>query len=53
MATIDITTMRGEMPRVIGHLLPESNSTLAQGCHFGPYVLPVNRFSTKIPLFLY
>ncbi|PWC09650.1 hypothetical protein [Brenneria corticis] len=34
MATIDITTMRGEMPRVVGHLLPESNATLAQGCHF-------------------
>ncbi|RLM26499.1 hypothetical protein BIY29_05420 [Brenneria alni] len=34
MATIDITTMRGEMPRVVGHILPESNATLAQGCHF-------------------
>lgn len=34
MATIDITAMRGEMPRIVEHLLPDANSTLAQGCHF-------------------
>ncbi|MCW2484845.1 hypothetical protein J5069_02930 [Candidatus Symbiopectobacterium sp. NZEC127] len=34
MATIDITMMRGVMPRVVDHLLPEANATLAQDCHF-------------------
>ncbi len=34
MATIDITTMRGTMPRVVDHLLPEANATLALDCHF-------------------
>ncbi len=34
MATIDITTMRGTMPRVAEHLLPESNATVAENCHF-------------------
>ncbi|MEI7215259.1 hypothetical protein WCT97_21875 [Pectobacterium versatile] len=34
MATIDITTMRGMMPRIVEHLLPESNATVAESCHF-------------------
>lgn len=32
--TIDIITMRAEIPCIVGHLLPESNATLAWGCHF-------------------
>ncbi|AVZ84124.1 hypothetical protein DBV23_17125 [Edwardsiella ictaluri] len=26
--------MRGEQPRIVSHLLPETNATLAQNCHF-------------------
>lgn len=31
---IDITTMRGEIPRDADGLLPQSNSTYAENCHF-------------------
>lgn len=31
---IDITTMRGETPRVADGLLPQSNSTYAENCYF-------------------
>lgn len=31
---IDITTMRGEIPRYADGLLPQSNSTYAENCHF-------------------
>lgn len=31
---IDIPLMRGERPRVIGHLLPEACATQARNCHF-------------------
>ncbi|WP_145517442.1 hypothetical protein [Yersinia mollaretii] len=34
MPAIDITTMRGEMPRVMPHLLPASAATVAKNCHF-------------------
>ena len=34
MAGIDITTMRGEIPRDADGLLPQSNSTYAENCHF-------------------
>lgn len=34
MATIDITTMRGEMPKIVPHLLPEPSSVTASNCHF-------------------
>ncbi|WP_433915614.1 hypothetical protein [Pectobacterium brasiliense] len=34
MATIDITTMRGMMPRIVEHLLPESNAKVVESCHF-------------------
>ncbi|QKJ87400.1 hypothetical protein PMPD1_2458 [Paramixta manurensis] len=34
MPVIDITTMRGEMPRVVAHLLPQENATVANNCHF-------------------
>lgn len=32
---IDITTMRGEIPRDAEGLLPRANSTYAENCHFG------------------
>ncbi|AJJ62377.1 hypothetical protein AT01_715 [Yersinia aldovae 670-83] len=34
MSAIDITTMRGEMPRTVPHLLPEQAATVAKNCHF-------------------
>ncbi|EKK3319522.1 hypothetical protein PMI54_004872 [Salmonella enterica] len=34
MSYIDITTMRGEMPRVISTMLPEGAATHAENCHF-------------------
>ncbi|WFO09812.1 hypothetical protein MAY76_17260 [Edwardsiella ictaluri] len=34
MSSIDISLMRGEQPRIVSHLLPETNATLAQNCHF-------------------
>ncbi|MEQ9721291.1 hypothetical protein ABQG65_08850 [Yersinia alsatica] len=34
MPAIDITTMRGEMPRVAPHLLPEHSAFVARNCHF-------------------
>ncbi|HCJ7433582.1 TPA: hypothetical protein NVL65_004016 [Citrobacter freundii] len=34
MVGIDITTMRGEIPRDADGLLPQSNSTYAENCHF-------------------
>ncbi|ANI31850.1 hypothetical protein PL78_18745 [Yersinia entomophaga] len=34
MPAIDITTMRGEMPRAVAHLLPEQAATVARNCHF-------------------
>ncbi|MGL6336900.1 hypothetical protein [Aeromonas jandaei] len=34
MPLIDIVTMRGMVPRVVDHLLPDEAATLAQDCHF-------------------
>ncbi|HEI6729949.1 TPA: hypothetical protein SJ159_003175 [Yersinia enterocolitica] len=34
MSAIDITTMRGEMPRAVPHLLPDQVATVAKNCHF-------------------
>lgn len=34
MPRIDIATMRGEVPRVAAHLLPDDAATLAKNCHF-------------------
>lgn len=34
MPAIDIVSMRGEMPRVLPHMLPDGSATLAQNCHF-------------------
>ncbi|MGL4486138.1 MAG: hypothetical protein ACRCUG_03915 [Yersinia sp. (in: enterobacteria)] len=34
MPIIDITTMRGEMPRIAPYLLPEHAATVARNCHF-------------------
>ncbi|MDJ7441704.1 hypothetical protein LEH14_10140 [Salmonella enterica] len=43
MPYIDITTMRGEMPRVLPHMLPDGFAVLASNCHFRFGVItPVN-----------
>ncbi|MDJ6542670.1 hypothetical protein LEC33_23220 [Salmonella enterica] len=43
MPYIDITTMRGEMPRVLSHMLPDGFSVLSSNCHFRFGVItPVN-----------
>ncbi|EDQ2394513.1 hypothetical protein RU50_005641, partial [Salmonella enterica subsp. enterica] len=43
MPAIDIISMRGEMPRVLPHMLPDGYSALAQNCHFRFGVItPVN-----------
>ncbi|EAW9081053.1 hypothetical protein AABH71_004900 [Salmonella enterica] len=43
MPYIDITTMHGEMPRVLPHMLPDGYSVLAKNCHFRFGVItPVN-----------
>ncbi|ECO0851925.1 hypothetical protein AA073_21780 [Salmonella enterica subsp. enterica serovar Newport] len=43
MPYIDITTMRGEMPRVLPHMLPDGFSVLSNNCHFRFGVItPVN-----------
>ncbi|EDT3088862.1 hypothetical protein XS16_005353, partial [Salmonella enterica subsp. enterica serovar Newport] len=43
MPAIDIVSMRGEMPRVLSHMLPDGSATLAQNCHFRFGVItPVN-----------
>ncbi|CTW81102.1 Uncharacterised protein [Escherichia coli] len=34
MPYIDITTMRGMMPRVVTSMLPEHSAVLAEDCHF-------------------
>ncbi|ENZ9958592.1 hypothetical protein ACFLJF_004170 [Salmonella enterica] len=34
MPAIDIVSMRGEMPRVLPHMLPDGFAALAQNCHF-------------------
>lgn len=34
MPAIDIVSMRGEMPRVLPHMLPDGYAALAQNCHF-------------------
>lgn len=34
MSAIDIVSMRGEMPRVLPHMLPDGFATLASNCHF-------------------
>ncbi|HGV9180776.1 TPA: hypothetical protein ACNO4K_004581 [Salmonella enterica subsp. enterica serovar Newport] len=34
MPAIDIVSMRGEMPRVLPHMLPDDYAALAQNCHF-------------------
>ncbi|MGL4506375.1 MAG: hypothetical protein ACRCUF_11635, partial [Aeromonas sobria] len=39
MSLIDIVTMRGMVPRVADHLLPDEAATLAQDCHFDRGVL--------------
>lgn len=39
MPLIDIVTMRGMVPRVADHLLPDEAATLAQDCHFDRGVL--------------
>ncbi|MEL3918127.1 hypothetical protein [Aeromonas enteropelogenes] len=54
MSLIDIVTMRGMIPRVAEHLLPDEAATLALDCHFdrgvvapmladkqGPVILPI------------
>ncbi|WP_226101621.1 hypothetical protein [Dickeya oryzae] len=45
MATIDITAMRGDIPRIVEHLLPNANAILAQGYNF--------RHSVIIPMLDY
>ncbi|HFW3989276.1 TPA: hypothetical protein ACJF1X_003012 [Salmonella enterica subsp. enterica serovar Muenchen] len=43
MPAIDIISMRGEMPRVLPHMLPDGYAALAQNCHFRFGVItPVN-----------
>lgn len=43
MPYIDITTMRGEMPRVLPHMLPDGFSVQSNNCHFRFGVItPVN-----------
>lgn len=43
MPAIDIVSMRGEMPRVLPHMLPDGFASLAQNCHFRFGVItPVN-----------
>ncbi|EHE7040271.1 hypothetical protein J0Q64_004438 [Salmonella enterica subsp. enterica serovar Newport] len=43
MPAIDIISMRGEMPRVLPHMLPDSFALLARNCHFRFGVItPVN-----------
>ncbi|EJK8886963.1 hypothetical protein NLW46_004019 [Salmonella enterica] len=34
MPAIDIVSMRGEMPRVLPHMLPDGSAVLARNCHF-------------------
>ncbi|EGN3950266.1 hypothetical protein IH009_002240 [Salmonella enterica] len=34
MPYIDITTMRGEMPRIVSTMLPDSAATHSENCHF-------------------
>lgn len=47
MPSIDITTMGGEMPRMVAHLLPEQASTLARDCHFRHGVITPNTTDAK------
>ncbi|EAY3716983.1 hypothetical protein FGS56_18375 [Salmonella enterica] len=43
MPAIDIISMRGEMPRVLSHMLPDAFALLARNCHFRFGVItPVN-----------
>lgn len=43
MPAIDIVSMRGEMPRVLPHMLPDSSAVMARDCHFRFGVItPVN-----------
>lgn len=43
MPAIDIISMRGEMPRVLSHMLPDTFALLARNCHFRFGVItPVN-----------
>ncbi|EGI5052060.1 hypothetical protein CRQ31_07350 [Salmonella enterica subsp. enterica serovar Worthington] len=52
MPYIDITTMRGEMPRIVSSMLPESASTLAENCHFRyGVVTPVSENSAVLKQF--
>ena len=39
MPVIDIVTMRGEMPRVEPHLLPDEVAVIAKDCHFDSGVM--------------
>ncbi|MFM5873199.1 hypothetical protein ACET6Z_18395 [Aeromonas veronii] len=54
MPLIDIVTMRGMVPRVADHLLPDEAATLAQDCHFDRGVVaPLmsdKRVSVTLPL---
>lgn len=43
MPAIDIVSMRGEMPRVLPHMLPDGSAMMARDCHFRFGVItPVN-----------
>ncbi|HFW4798349.1 TPA: hypothetical protein ACIBS5_003792 [Salmonella enterica subsp. diarizonae serovar 60-67:z35:-] len=43
MPAIDIVSMRGEMPRVLPHMLPDGSAVMARDCHFRSGVItPVN-----------
>ncbi|MFZ1871481.1 MAG: hypothetical protein WAU54_01610 [Chania sp.] len=46
MPSIDITTMSGETPRIVAHLLSDSSSTHALNCHFRHGVISANREDT-------
>ncbi|MGQ8774440.1 hypothetical protein ACUTQ5_08430 [Serratia sp. NA_112.1] len=47
MPDIDITTMGGEMPRMVAHLLPQSSATIAKNCHFRHDVITPNNVDAK------
>ncbi|WP_060437922.1 hypothetical protein [Serratia marcescens] len=47
MPDIDITTMGGEMPRMVAHLLPQSSATIANNCHFRHGVITPNNVDAK------
>nr|QKN56773.1 hypothetical protein HHJ25_02830 [Escherichia coli] len=51
MPYIDITTMRGMMPRVVTSMLPEHSAVLAEDCHFRFGVITPERQISGVPLF--